>query len=84
MLYRSPASLSHKINKAIRTLSLHFSICGPFTRNDSNPNVKEKLLLIISPSVVLLLVLDTDSFSEIWVKKCCMNFYKYRTYTKNE
>lgn len=84
MLYRSPASLSHKINKAINTLSLHFSICGPLTSDDSNPNVKEKLLLINGPSVVLLLVLDTYSFSESWAKKCCMMFFKYRTNTKSE
>lgn len=62
MLYRSPASLSHKINKAISTLSLHFSICGPFTGDDSNPSVKEKLLLINGLSVVLLLVLSGYRF----------------------
>lgn len=64
MFYRSPASISHKINKAISTLSLHFSICGKFTSDDSNPSVKEKMLLINGISVLLLLVLDTDSFSE--------------------
>lgn len=84
MLYRSPASLSHKNNKAIRTLCLHFSICGPFTGDDSNPSVKEKLLLINGLSVVLLPVLGTDSFSECWVKKCCMLYYKCRSNTKSE
>lgn len=68
MLYRSPASLSQKINKAVSTLSLHFSLCGPFTSDDSNHSVKEKLLLINGLSVVLLPVLDTDSFLECWIK----------------